>query len=301
MPVEMKSFQSQAFVDELMEGGAKEVCIVSRDSVEMMLTDSLKLQANQTAIAEKIADSFSRFTDIVEASGSLSSKLDALNENIIAINTTLKESSEALESKLDQVIEILSNRPEQSTIPVTTKTDIESTIRRRNSLIEKVVRSEFLSKYYQELITEATPFAPPKFRTKVLKNTPERDLKHRRQQTINTVNTEIALMQDRIHDWRSQIEDIDKEIEDFLTRNETQRLDITSRTASYEPKYREQFEHKNLAKLKEEYDQDKRMNFDYLITVEEETEEEPTTKNFRGTQDRGTTNRKQKRRAGQRT
>ena len=239
----------------------------------MMLTDSLKLQANQTAIAEKIADSFARFTDVVEASGSIS-------------------------SKLDKVIEILSNRPEQSTIPVSTKIDIESTIRRRNSLIEKVVRSEFLSEYYQELITEATPFAPPKFRTKVLKNTPERDLKHRRQQTVNTVNTEIALMQDRIHDWRSQIGDIEKEIEEFLTRNEAKRLDITSRITTYEPKYREQFEHKNLAKLKEEYEQDKRMNFDYLIAVEEETEEEPNSKNFRGAQDRGTTNRKQRRRAG---
>ena len=120
------------------------------------------------------------------------------------------------------------------------------------------------------MISEATPFAPHKWRTKVPKNTPERDLKHRRQETINKVRTEIAVMQDRIIDWRSQIIDIGKSIEDFTAENDALRLDISTRTKAHEPQYRVQYEQKNLAKLKQEYEQDKLIHFDYLIAIAED-------------------------------
>ena len=135
MPVETRSLGSQEVVEEI---NTKEVCIIQKEYVEMMLHDSLKLQQNQTNIAEKISDTLVNFTNFLETStGTMSSKLDVLNENILALNVTLKESSDALESKLDKVIEVLGNRPESLSTPAAEKFDIELTIRRRNSLVEK--------------------------------------------------------------------------------------------------------------------------------------------------------------------
>jgi hypothetical protein len=265
-------------------------CIISKEAVDIMLTDSLKLQANQTAIMERMATNIVHLTELFQSTTeTVSSKLDDLNENIIAMNNTMKESSDSLGSKMDQLIDTLNRRPEPpptttagSTVPI----DIETTVRKHNSLTEKIVRNEFLSNYYEELINEATPFAPPKFRTKVLKSTPERDLKHRRAQTTNTVKTEIALMQDRITDWRSQITKLNEEIELFLTHNETQRLDVTTRMHAFEPKFREQYERTNMTKLRAEYDREKTMNFEFLVSIQDESDDEEDydlpPKNIRG-------------------
>ena len=154
-----------------------------------------------------------------------------------------------LDTKLERLIKILEKGPEATT-QAAQQFDSDKTIKRRNQLVEKIVRSEILSEYYDELITDnTTPFAPHKWRTKVPKNTPERDLKHRRQETINKVRTEIAIMQDRITDWRSQIAEVDQQIEDFTSDNETLKLEIMARTRAYEQQYRAQFQQKNLAKL----------------------------------------------------
>ena len=270
-------------VGEQMVEDEEEMITLPKEMAEMLLADSLKLQANQTSIVEKMSETLSQLTRFIEHSnGSLNEKLDTLNENVTILNGTLKDASVVFDTKLERLIKILEKGSDVTT-QAAQPFDSEKTIKRRNQLVEKIVRSEILSVYYDELISDATPFAPHKWRTTVPKNTPERDLKHRRQETINKVRTEIAIMQDRITDWRSQITEVDQQIEDFTSDNETLKLDIVTHTRAHEQQYRAQFQQKNLAKLKEEYEQDKLINFDCLITIAEEEANnvDDSAKNFR--------------------
>ena len=234
-----------------------------------------------TKINGKVSSSLKTFTKVLRKQEAtckeLATKLDSLNENIV-------NSSERFADQMDAALTRIGDQFKQQPSPTPLQNDsfdIESTVRRRNLLTEKIVRSELLSEYFQHLLDEPTPFAPREHRTKVQKNTPERDLKHRRKQTINTVNTEIALMQDRIADWQEQNRVLDAQINDYCTTHEDQRDEILTRVNTHYAKYKDTYSNNNMAKRKEEDEEEKKSDFDFLLSIVDE-EEAPSSKNERG-------------------
>ena len=299
-----KTMDLATYLEQLPDGERKGICIVPKECLEAVLDDNLKIQANQAVITEKLSDSMIALTQMIYTQqesvtsniAATNTNIATMNSNITAVNTNLATMNgnimevntnlATMNGHLEKIVEILNRRGEIQTTPMSA-IDIEDIIRRRNILVEKVVRSELLSEFYEELINEASPYAPPKFRTKVQKNTPERDLRHRRTQTVNTVRTEIALMQDRITDWKNQITERDTEVEEYLTSNEPKRREIVARVQGFQPKYREQFARTNLTKLKDEYEKDKRDNYEFLVSVVDDDDEdhdndEASTKNRKG-------------------
>ena len=217
----------------------------------------------ETVLADQIATSLDTSDTVVERAASL------IESTLKAIDTTITAKT-------------FSTPPDPST--PSERFDIDATMRKRNLLVEKFVRSDILSTYYEELLNEPTPYAQPKFRTKVTKNVPERDLKHRRLQTISNVKTEIEIMKDRITDWKQQIDEIDADIEGHYT-DPTERAEIITKVLSHEPRFRQSFTTNNLNKLKESDEKNKSESFDSLLEIVDE--ESKSSKNERGRYHRG--------------
>ena len=102
------------------------------------------------------------------------------------------------------------NAPQQRTI--------EKKLQERYTLKEKIHRSEKTSELYNELLGEAVPFAPAKFRVHVTPNATENERKHRRDETIFKVQTQIKIMQDLVVDWNQTVTNIDEDATNFLNR-----------------------------------------------------------------------------------
>ena len=122
---------------------------------------------------------------------------------------------------------------------------------------QEIIRNEETSKYYKTLIEEEQPFARREYRTHVNQNTAESELVHRKQQTIDKVNTEIRIMQDRVAEYQQKKTAIDEKIEEFLTTHEDVRTTIAERMQLQERTLQETFQRYTLNKMKESDDQEK--------------------------------------------
>ena len=94
----------------------------------------------------------------------------------------------------------------------------------------------------------------------------ERELVHRRQQSIDKVNTEIKIMQDRVAEYNEKKLAIDRTIEEYLTSHEDARTDTEEKMASQERTLRETFQRNTLFKMKDTDEKEKMNSFEYLIT-----------------------------------
>ena len=130
------------------------------------------------------------------------------------------------------------------------------------------------------------------FRTHVNQNTSESELVHRRQQSIDKVNTEILIMKDRVAEYEQKKAKIDEKIEEYLTTHEDVRTTITDRMQSQERTLRDTFHRNTLNKMKESDDKEKMNSFEYLLKFSSQD-----SLNYRGSSSR-TRNRRAPRRQG---
>lgn len=187
----------------------EDICLITKDSLDMIVRENaefrklhLESTRNIAQSLEKIADSLACTSNqVVSNSANLCQKLDGLIAMIKQNNTSLPPPPNG----------------------------IDSVLKHRKTLVEKMVRHESLSKYYDELINEKRPFARKALRTKVNQNASEIDLRHRRKQTIDNVKREIMIMQDRLVDFANKKRILEEKIETFLQSNESARSQITDK------------------------------------------------------------------------
>ena len=151
-----------------------------------------------------------------------------------------------LSVKLDSLIEAVKHSNTVTAAP----SDVEEHLKQRKSLTERIVRNEFVTAYYDELLQEDRPFVRKEFRTKVHKNASDTDLRDRRQQTIDNVKWEIKIMQDRMVEFRDKKQKLDEKIEEFLKQNESSRVDVAERMQRMDTKTKEGYERDKLSLMK---------------------------------------------------
>ena len=95
-----------------------------------------------------------------------------------------------------------------------------------------------MASYYESLINQERPYVPAKFRQKLNESTPnyEKELKH--QQFINTAKTDINMLERQKH-WLIEINDCDKNIQQFVKTLNLPNSDEESMISKYICKVKE--------------------------------------------------------------
>ena len=261
---------SSAHFDALIEEVKKSegICILPGSVIEMILTENKELRTETQ---------------------NLNMILIEIIEKLSASNTQATSNNNELIQRLDMLIDKVSSNNSLSTPQE--EINIEAELKKRKETLEKIIRNDEMSKYYDKEIKEAQPFARREFRTHVNHNTSESELRHRKQQTIDKVKTEIRVMQDRVAEYELKKTAIDEKIEEFLSTHEDARNTITERMQSQERTLRETFQRNTLNKMKESDDLEKMNSFEYLLKFNSES------LNYRGNSSR-TRNRRAPRRQG---
>ena len=280
MPVmtrlESNSAQVDTVIEEVKKSGG--FCILQSSALEMILSDSKALRTETHELNIKVATSIERVTEAIEK----------LTQCFEASNTQTTNNNNELIQRLGLLIDKVSMNNSLSSSQE--ETDIEAELKKRKETLEKIIRNEETSEYYAKLIGEESPFARREFRTHVNQNTSERELTHRKQQTIDKVNTEILIMKDRVAEYEQRKAKINEKIEEYLTTHEDVRTTITDRMQSQERTLRDTF-HRNTLNLMKESDNKEKMNsFEYLLKFSDSL-------NYRGSSSR-TRNRRAPRRQG---
>ena len=119
-------------------------------------------------------------------------------------------------------------------------------IRERYNLMKTIVHAEELSNYYRRQLDRG--FAVRKFRAKVRENAPMSEIRERRMHTVNTVNTEIKIMRERVIEYRDKVEVIDKKLETLLADRRVEKLSVTKTITEDEMEIRDDYEKCYLSK-----------------------------------------------------
>ena len=256
--------QVDALVDELKESTG--FCIMSNNALEKILLDSKEQRGETHELNKNIAKSIAQVANSVE-------RLNTFFESSITQQNT---ANAELYQRLDTLIEKVSMNNSLTSFS-TEEIDIELELKKRKETVEKIIRNEELSNYYETLVKEAQPFVRREFRTHVNKTTTERELVHRRLQAIDKVKTEINVMRDRAEEYKEKKAMIDKKIEDHLTTHEDDRAEIETRKTSQDRTLKETFERNTLTKMKETDNDEKMNSYEYLLKFTDNS-----SLNFRG-------------------
>ena len=253
MPIttRLESTQLDNLVEELKK--SEGFCILPSSALEMMLQDNKLLRTATHDLNTRVATAIERIAEAIEN----------LNGHFEKNSTQQTNNNSELVRRLDSLIEKVANNNSLSSTQE--GTDIESELKKRKETLEKIIRNEETSSYYSKLSQETQPFVRREYRTHVNKTTTERELVHRRQQAIDKVNVEIAIMQDRVTEYNEKKLVIDQAIEEYLTSHEDAREDIEAKMATQERTLRETFQRNTLAKMKESDDKEKMNSFEYLL------------------------------------
>ena len=162
----------------------------------------------------------------LEKTLSIAQSLEQIAKGFSDTSDLLVSNSAKICQKLDGLIEVIK---QNSTSFTPAPSNIDGVLKHRKTLVEKIVRHELLSNYYDELINEEQPFARKVLRTKVNKNASQIDLRHRQLQTIDNVKREILIMQDRLIEFDKKKKILDEKIETYLKSNESARAWITDK------------------------------------------------------------------------
>ena len=114
-------------------------------------------------------------------------------------------------------------------------------------------------------------------------NTTERELVHRRQQSIDKVNTEIKIMRDRVLEQTEKKTSIDQKIQEHLALHEEARSDVEEKMTFQDRTLLETFQRNTLMKMKETDNQEKMNSFEYLVKFTTTTD---SSLNYRGNHSR---------------
>ena len=241
-----------ALVEDLKSSGG--FCIIPHSTLEMILLDNKHLRTETHELNVKVTTAIERVTEAIEK----------FSTGFVNNSTQQTNNSNELYQRLDSLIEKVSMNNSLSSTPPEV-TDIESELRKRKEQTEKLIRNEELSNYFESLLGEPQPFVRREFRTHVNKNTSERELVHRRQQSIDKVNTEIKIMRDRVNEHTEKKTAIDQKIQEHLALHEDARTDIEQKMTFQDKSLRETFQRNSLTKMKESDNQEKMNSFEYLV------------------------------------
>ena len=247
--------ESQAHVDLLVDELKQSAfCIIPSTALEMILHDNGEARRETHELNTKIAKSMEQVANSID-------RLATCFET----NTTQRSKADTeLHQRLDTLIEKVSINNSLSSSP-SEEFDVEAEFKKRKVTLEKIIRNEEMSKYYEALITEPQPFVRREFRTHVNKTTPERELVHRRQQAIDKVKTEINVMLDCAAEYKEKKALIEQKIEEHLTTHEDTRTEIEARMSTQDRTLRETFERNTMTKMKQNDDEEKMQTFEYLL------------------------------------
>ena len=261
----MESTQLDSLIDELKNSDG--YCIVSNQLLEAIVTQNASLHNKTHELNERVTTSIERITQSIET---LNTFFDASNSHQTTYTTDLMQ-------RLDSLIEKVSSNNTLSS--ATHETDIESELKKRKDVIEKLTRNEELSKYYENLLSEPQPFVRREFRTHVNRNTAERELVHRRQQAVDRVKTEISIMQDRVVELTEKKNSIDARITEYLAGNESEQTEVEEKMTAQCKTIRESYERNSMMKMKKSDDDEKMTTFEYLVKFSDNTN---NSLNYRG-------------------
>lgn len=226
------------------------ICIISTSALEMIIRDNANLHRATHELNERVAKSAEQLNTFLES-------------NAVEQTAARKD----LNDRLDLLIEKISTNSSLSLSQ--DETDIEAILRKRKETIEKLTRNQEMSKYYEELLSEPDPFVRREFRTRVNKTTTDRELVHRRQQSIERVRTEVKVMEDRVLEYTEKKNSIDQKIEEYLTSNQDKRDSIEQQMGNQIKSVKDNFERNTMTKLRKTDDGEKMNSFEYLLTVAE--------------------------------
>ena len=268
--------QIDTLLDELKNSSG--ICVVSTKVLETILLDNAKLHEATQALNERLVSSTEQMNTL-------------LQENAAEQSAARKD----LNDRLDHLIEKISSNG-SSLSPTHDDTNVDALLRKRRETIEKLTRNQEMSKYYGELLNEPEPFVRREFRTRVNKTTTARELVHRRQQSIERVQTEIKVMEDRVAEWTEKKNTLDQQIEEYLTTHEDKRSTIEQQMSHQVRATKDNFERNTMTKLKKTDDAEKMNSYEYLITVADNNSD---SLNYRGQSSRSRMRRAQSQRAHQ--
>lgn len=246
--------------------GNEDICLITKDALEVIIRENADTQRK-----------------LLEVHHSMAQSLELIAVNVAAMSTSVVSSSESLNQKLDSLTETI--KRSNATLSISSTSNFEDILKQRKQFTEKIARHELLSRYYDELLNESTPFVRKEFRTKINKNASDVDLRYRRQQTIDNVKVEIAIMQGRLIEFAEKKRKIEERIENNLKLNEDMRDEIAERTSKEDRTAKEEYERDKLSLMKKTDDEEKRTIHEFLLSFQGEDREiadSPTPKNFRG-------------------
>ena len=149
-----ETIKSRIFLDDLDKDDA--LVIITRESLNLILSENASLQQKTLDLNQNVQRTLDRLATIMET----------MTQQAATNNSNLHE-------KLDLLMRTMSRNN------VTTSSfDVETFFKQRKEVLQQKCRSENLSEYYDELLGEEKPFVRKQYRTKVNKNTPERELEH---------------------------------------------------------------------------------------------------------------------------
>ena len=135
------------------------MCVIPTELLRVVLDDNFSMLTRTNEINENIAKSLDLIANNMNSN---STNLEFGNNNTPIFN-------ENVITKLDELI-VAINRTNIIGAGISTpvkKQDVQKELKERYTLTEKMIHSEKLSELYTELLSEANPYAPSKFRTHV--------------------------------------------------------------------------------------------------------------------------------------
>ncbi len=232
MPPKRNLTLSKSVVDSIDPDA---VCVITREAMDLLLNNN---KAVQNEILELSKQTAQLNTNLVATMDRLADIMQNMSSHTTTTNTDLG-------SQLDRLIEAVS----KNNIKATNPPDIEQLFGERKELLEKRVRNEKLSNYYQELLSEDPPFVRREFRTHVNKTAPEDELEIRRKQATNTVEAEISIMQNRAKSCAEKQRKLDETIQKYMDHldDETEAVTVAERMATQERKVTDGYEKVKIA------------------------------------------------------
>ena len=235
--------QSTTEILQFSNGG---MCVIPTAIFHIML-ESMKLLAKSIEISGDIVKSLDvKVKPVYDAPTDVSStdilcRLDNLTSAISSSTSALKGGTEAQRLQKDLKV--------------------------RSTLFQKKLHAEKVSQLYHELLSEDTPFAPPKFRKHVSATAKESEKKYRRMNAIHRVQTEINIMTDNIEEWNDRISVIDGKRDTFPINHTGNEL-ISKRIQKDEEKARKSV-NRAILKLRHSYDEEKHAfpSTDFLLST----------------------------------
>lgn len=222
--------------------------VIPRQALITILNENQRCQQRANEVGEQIARS-----------------LELLTENVFdAMSEAKDDMCNRIVSKLDDLI--VSFEQNKSSPTIQNEIDgIDDELQARFQLMEQIIQCDKMSSYYKELLHGEIPYAPRKFRVKVNKDASEIELKHRRQQAIDAVTTEINIMEERVVYFRKQLKSLDKSIEEYVGQNEIKRAVIIDKIERNDKRMAEEFENAYLAKRRNAYKKCKENCTEFLL------------------------------------